>query len=387
MFHPLREQARGWWRIVPAFVWYISETRLTSAVPTSEPFTFPARWLINGRQWRRGYCLTAHKSFIAVIYVFTEEPLSGDLLFRRVLFFFCLRCRDEMFLLSRAFTFLLSNQILCFLKGLGNFQLLAKDRGPHGSLKIKLLFLFCFFNKSDHLGQSGQRKCILLLYILYIICVWICGICDILSPTINDRQTSSSSVKLRISLHLWQSNRSFHWTSLCRRLAKTLYSGFLPEPWCFFIEPLRSSSATTSTTGGRVQHRVDRPRPTSLTWTEKKCGIFNIWLRKTQDAGLCFFSKGLLSRASVHDLLTCMNPSASRRVGEGALFRALLFIVHHCFYYLFILAASFYAAVKHPTGHFKCCTSDGLAAEGRIGFLASPLPLFFFISRHLLPLY
>lgn len=117
-------------------------------------------------------------------------------------FFFCLRCRDEMFLLSRAFTFLLSNQILCFLKGLGNFQLLAKDRGPHGSLKIKLLFLFCFFNKSDHLGQSGQRKFILLLHIFYIICVWICGICDISSPTINDRQTSSSSVKLRIFLHL-----------------------------------------------------------------------------------------------------------------------------------------------------------------------------------------
>lgn len=94
---------------------------------------------------------------------------------------------------------------------------------------------------------------------------------------------------------------------------------------------------------------------------------------------MCFFSKGLLSRASVHDLLTCMNPSASRRVGEGALFRALLFIVHHCFYYLFILAASFYAAVKHPTGHFKCCTSDGLAAEGRIGFWP-PLYLFFFLS-------
>lgn len=214
--------------------------------------------------------------------------------------------------------------------------------------------------------------------------MWICGICDISSPTINDRQTSSSSVKLRISLLLSQSNRSFHWTSLCRRLAKTLYSGFLPEPWCFFIEPLRSSSATTSTTG-RVQHRADRPRPTSLTWTEKKCGIFNIWLRKTQMQDCVFFSEGLLSRASVHDLLTCMIPSASRRVGEGALFCALLFIVHHCFYYLFILAASFYAAAKHPTGHFKCCTSDGLAAEGRIGFLASPLPLFFLspaISSH-----
>lgn len=71
-----------------------------------------------------------------------------------------------MFLLSRAFTFLLSNQIFCFLKGLGNFQLLAKDRGPHGSLKIKLLFLFCFFNKSNHLqGQSGQRNILTLFYL------------------------------------------------------------------------------------------------------------------------------------------------------------------------------------------------------------------------------
>lgn len=75
--------------------------------------------------------------------------------------------------------------------------------------------------------------------------------------------------------------------------------------------------------------------------------------------------------------------------GDGGLFRALLFIVRHCFYYLFFLAASFYAAVKNPTGHFKCCTSDGLAAEGRIGFLASPLPLFFLspaISSHFINL-
>lgn len=188
-----------------------------------------------------------------------------------------------------------------------------------------VVFILFFFNKSDHLGQSGQRKCILLLYILYIICMWICGICDISSPTINDRQTSSSSVKLRISLLLSQSNRSFHWTSLCRRLAKTLYSGFLPEPWCFFIEPLRSSSATTSTTG-RVQHRADRPRPTSLTWTEKKCGIFNIWLRKTQMQDCVFFFRGpavtcVSARlAHAHDSI-CIPP----RWGGGAVLRSVIY--------------------------------------------------------------